>query len=197
MMNHLRYIIDPFKIIKNNKLEFFIWFVFTIFAGQLGILANIIIRYFMYSVPIGQSIYLDSSSGSFYTFAIAIAASALGPLFVHFIKNKKPKFTSIKIVTIILVIFFLILSGIIYASVQMKSFSFNEIVDLTIDTPQITIYFLSIFIALYAFCLLKIESPEYAHLEDESTFYEQDDAKVKEVVSESYSLSDDGAGVKL
>lgn len=192
----LRYVIDPFKIIKENKLEFFIWFVFTIFAGQLGILANIIIRYFSYSLPISQSIYLDSISGSFYTYAIAIAASALGPLFANFIKNKKPEFTSIKIVSIIFVMFFLVLSGIIYAAVQMKSLSSTLInFKLTIDWPQLIVYILSIFIGLYTYCLLNIKSPKYKHLDD--TFNVQDDAAVDEVVLDSNKLTDDGAGVKL
>jgi hypothetical protein len=196
MVKPLQYIVDPFKVIKDDKLEFFIWFVFTIFAGQLGILANIIIRYFANSIPVSQSIYLDSVAGSFYTYAIAIAASALGPLFANFIKNKKPEFTSLKIVSIILIIFFLVLSGIIYAAVQIKSLSSEPIeLDLVLDTPQFIIYILAIFIGLYTYCLLKISSPDYGHLED--SFNEQDDARVKGVVSDSKKLKDDGTGVKL
>ncbi|QTL35126.1 hypothetical protein [Pseudoalteromonas viridis] len=159
-------------------------------------MANIIIRYFSHSIPVSQSIYLDSAAGSFYTYAIAIAASALGPLFASFIKNKKPEFTSLKIVSIILVIFFLVLSGVIYAAVQIKSLT-SEILtfDLVLDVPQFSIYVLAIFIGLYTYCLLKISSPDYGHLDD--SFNEQDDATVKEVVSDSKKLKDDGTGVKL
>ncbi|EJC6860281.1 hypothetical protein [Vibrio parahaemolyticus] len=198
MYKPFTYIFDPFKVIKDNKLEFFIWFVFTILAGQLGILANIIIRYFSHSMSISQAIYLDSASGSFYTYAIAVAASALGPLFANFIKNKKPEFTSIKIVSIIVVMFFLILSGIIYAAVQIKALSASGIpmdVNLTLDMPQFTIYVLSIFIGLYTYCLLKISTPGYEHLED--SFYEIDDATVRDVVKESKSKNDDGSGVAI
>jgi hypothetical protein len=196
MTKLLQYLFDPFKVIKDDKLEFFIWFLFTIFAGQLGIIANILIRYFSHSISLNQSIYLDSASGSFYTYAIAIAASALGPLFANFIKNKKPEFTSLKIVCIILVIFYLVLSGIIYAAVQMKSLSSAPLdAKLVLDVPQMTIYILAIFIGLYTYCLLKISSPGYGHLED--SFNEQDDATVKEVVTDSKKLKDDGTGVKL
>ncbi|MFQ2272492.1 hypothetical protein [Aeromonas enteropelogenes] len=196
MLKPFKYIIDPFRTIKNSKLEFFIWFVFTILAGQLGIVANIIIRYFSYSLPVSQSIYLDSISGSFYTYAIAIAASALGPLFANFIKNKKPEFTSIKIVSIIFVMFFLVLSGIIYAAVQMKSLSSTPInFKLVIDWPQLIVYILSIFIGLYTYCLLNIKLPEYHHLDD--NYNEQDDATVNEVVLGSKKLMHDGSGVKL
>ncbi|MGI2112007.1 hypothetical protein ACRN9G_00195 [Shewanella frigidimarina] len=191
----LRYVLDPFKIIKSNKMEFFIWFVFTILAGQLGILVNIIIRYFTHSMSVGQSIYLDSYSGSFYTFSIAIAASALGPLFVNFIKNKKPEFTSIKVVSIILIIFFLIISGVIYAAVQMKSLSSTVNFQLAVDSPQLIVYLLAIFIGLYTYCLLKIETPDYEHLDD--SYSEQDDEIVKEVVTESNKLKADSSGVKL
>ena len=196
MIKPLQYIFDPFRVIMDDKIEFFIWFVFTIFAGQLGILANIIIRYFAHSIPISQSIYLDSAAGSFYTYAIAIAASALGPLFVNFIKNKKPEFTSLKIVSIIFITFFLVFSGIIYAAVQIKSLSSEPLsFNLAIDFPQFTIYILAIFIGLYTYCLLKISSPDYGHLDD--SFNEQDDATVKEVVADSKKLKDDGQGVKL
>lgn len=195
----LMYVIDPFTVIKSNKLEFFIWFVFTILAGQLGILANIIIRYFSHSISVGYAVYLDSVSGSFYTYAIAISASALGPLFANFIKNNRPEFTSVKIVYIIITIFFLIISGIIYAAVQMKTLSYSLInsqdINLTLDTPQFLIYIISIFIGLYSYCLLKIKTPEYAHLDD--SFNAQDDKNIKKVVTESTNLSDDGAGVKL
>lgn len=196
MIKPLKYIVDPFKVIKDDKLEFFIWFVFTIFAGQLGILANIIIRYFANSIPVSQSIYLDSASGSFYTYAIAIAASALGPLFADFIKNKKPQFTSLKIVSIILVLFFLVLSGIIYAAVQIKPLSSDAIeLDLVFDVPQFIIYISAIFIGLYAYCLLRISSPDYGHLED--SFSDQDDAIVKDVLLDSKRLKNDGTGMKL
>ncbi|MCG3885378.1 hypothetical protein I3271_11910 [Photobacterium leiognathi] len=198
MYKPFTYIFDPFKVIKENKLEFFIWFVFTILAGQLGILANIIIRYFSHSMSVSQAIYLDSASGSFYTYAIAVAASALGPLFANFIKNKKPEFTSLKIVSIIIVMFFLILSGIIYAAVQIKSLTASGVpmgANLTLDLPQFTIYVLSIFIGLYTYCLLKISSPDYEHLED--SFYEIDDATVRDVVKESKSKNDDGSGIAI
>jgi len=191
----LGYILDPFKIIKSNKLEFFIWFVFTILAGQLGILANIIIRSFTHSMSISQSIYLDSHSGSFYTFSIAIAASALGPLFANFIKNKKPEFTSLKIVSIILIIFFLVISGIIYAAVQMKSLSSKVDFPLSIDSPQLAVYLIAIFIGLYTYCLLRIGAPEFDHLED--SYNETDDAIVKDVVAQSSKLKEDSSGVKL
>ena len=191
----LGYILDPFKIINSNKLEFFIWFIFTILAGQLGILANIIIRYFTHSISVSQSIYLDSQSGSFYTFSIAIAASALGPLFANFIKNKKPEFTSIKIVSIILIIFFLVISGIVYAAVQMKSLSSTVDFSLSVDWAQLTVYLVAIFIGLYTFCLLRIGAPEFEHLDD--SFNEKDDAIVKDVVSKSRKLTQDSSGVKL
>lgn len=196
MFRPLQYIVDPFKVIKSDKLEFFIWFVFTIFAGQLGILANILIRYFSHSIPVTQSIYIDSSAGSFYTYAIAIAASALGPLFANFINNKKLEFASLKIVSIIVIIFFLVLSGIIYAAVQIKPLSSKPIeYTYSLDLPQFIIYILAIFLGLYTYCLLKISSPDYSHLED--SFNEQDDATVKEVVADSKNLKDDGKGVKL
>ncbi|EDJ4460224.1 hypothetical protein GE645_22280, partial [Salmonella enterica] len=99
----------PFDAIRKNKREFFIWIVFTVVCGQMGIIANIIIRYYSHSIPLDQSIYIEGSSGSFYTFSIALIASALGPMFVTFFSSKL-EFKTIKIISIILLIILLQLS---------------------------------------------------------------------------------------
>lgn len=189
------YIFDPFTVIKDNKLDFFIWVSFALIAGQLGILANLILRYFTHSIPIRHSIYLDSSAGSFYTFSIAIAASALGPLFSTFIRNKKPEFSSIKIVTIILITFYLIISGYVYSAVQIKSLNSNIDFDLGLDLPQLIVYICAILISSYVYCLMKIGTPEYSHLDD--SFNETDDQNVEDVIKNSQNLTQDESGIKL
>lgn len=99
-------IFDPFKVVTEKKDEFFIWFLFTIVAGQIGIIANIIVRYYANSTPISTSIFFDSNNGSFYTFSIVLVASLLGPLFINSIKSTKLKFRTLKTFTIIASIFF-------------------------------------------------------------------------------------------
>jgi len=193
----LRRVVDPFSVIKLDKLSFFLWFTFTVFAGQLGIVVNILIRKFGHSMDVGQSIYLDSASGIFYTFSIALAASALGPLFANFITNKSKviEFTSLKIISIVFIIFFLIFSSIIYASVQKVTLAIGEEPNLVIDWPQLLIYVIAIFISTYAYCLIRIKKPEYAHLDD--NYRKQADKSLKVVITKSRSLSQDKDGNKL
>lgn len=193
----IKYIVDPFNIIISNKPEFFIWFMFAILGGQLGILCNLIIRFFAHDKSIISSIYLDSSNGNFYTFSIALCASSLGPLFTSFMVDKdKLQFSRLKIITISCIIFFLIFSSVIYAAVQSKvSTIAGRSMDYEIDFFQLIVYLTAVFIAMYSYCLIRISLPGYGHLEE--AFHELHDEDVQGLELESRQLDTDGAGVKI
>ena len=195
-MKFKSYIFDPFQVIKQNQMQFFIWFVFTIISGQLGIIANAIIRYYANDQSIANSIYIDSISGSFYTFSIAIAASSLGPLFSNFIADEKPKFRSIKITTIILSILFIMVSGIIYAAVQSKTSTNLKNINLSVDTTQLVVYLLSILIGIYAYCIMTMNSKNFGHLNTPS-YNKQSDENVESIIEKHDCLSTDGSGIQI
>lgn len=121
MKNLIISITRPFKVIIENKSDFIIWFTFTILTGQFGILANFIVRSYTNETSLANSIYIESVSGSFYTFSIATIASMLGPIFIRFIADEKNRFRTLKTFTIIVAIFYIFIVSIIYASIQSKS----------------------------------------------------------------------------
>lgn len=185
----------PFDAIRKNKREFFIWIVFTVVCVQMGIIANIIIRYYSHSIPLDQSIYIEGSSGSFYTFSIALIASALGPMFVTFFSSKL-EFKTIKIISIILLIILLQLSGIIYAATQSKDLILPNSNDLTFGLTQPIIYVISIVLVCYTFGVLKLNATAHTDINDES-YIEKEDAIVIDQTMATNEVTDDGKGVMI
>ncbi|WP_323635619.1 hypothetical protein [Pectobacterium polaris] len=183
----------PFDAIRKNKREFFIWIIFTVIFGQMGIIANIIIRYYSHSIPLVQSIHIEGSSGSFYTFSIALVASALGPMFATFFSSKL-EFKTIKIISIILLIMLLQLSGIIYAATQSKDLVLPSSNEFTFGFTQPIIYILSMVLVGYTFGVLKLNS--IAHVDiDDGSYSDIEDAIVIKQATAINEVTDDGKGV--
>ncbi|MBD0779299.1 hypothetical protein HPE56_15975 [Maribacter sp. ANRC-HE7] len=189
---------NPFKIISENRGEFYIWFLFTIITGQFGIIANVLVRKFTNGTPISYSILMDSINGSFYTFSIALVASLLGPIFIDFINSKKLYFKTLKTFTIIVSIFFLFITGIIYAAIQSTTSNATVIKNLSIDYTQIIIYILAILIVSYGYCILRLDrkKADFGHLDD-PMFNEVDDKNVEHVIAEKEKVVTDSKGVEL
>ena len=191
------HLVHPFKIIEENVSEFFIWILFTVIAGQFGILANLIVRSYTSGVTITQSLLEDSLNGSFYTFSIALVASMLGPIFIEIIKSKTLTFRTLKTFTIIASIFYLFIAGVIYASVQSTNSNFQSATDLKIDFSQLIIYISALIFATYGYCVLRLErrGKDFQHIGDGS-FNEKDDENVENTVETANELKEDG-GIEL
>lgn len=189
---------DPFKVIREDKSEFLIWFIFTILTGQLGIFANMIVRYYANNTTLQNSIYIESINGSFYTFSIAIIASLLGPIFINFVKSDKIQFRTLKTFTIIIAIFYLFMAGTIYAAIQSKDKSFMSFDNINIDFTQFLIYFLALIFSAYCYSILKLESSKlnFNHIND-PLFNEQNDENVEELLNSEQSLNQDPNGIEL
>lgn len=189
---------DPFKVIREHKSDFVIWFLFTILTGQFGILANFIVRYYTSETSLASSIYIESTSGSFYTFSIALIASLLGPIFLNFIKSDRIQFRTLKTFTIIIAIFYLFITGIIYASIQSKNTSQLAFESFTIDATQMMIYIFAIVFASYGYCILRLElSKQKFNSIDDPLFNEQNDENVKEILDSEPHLNQDPNGIQL
>lgn len=190
------YLIDPFKVIIHNKADFALWFIFTIIAGQLGIIFNIIIRSLSGANTVTGSIHLDFMAGNFYTVSIATCAAMLGQIFTTFIKNKAITFSSLKIFFVVALIFFLVFSGVIYSAVQIK-LSTNPSSEIKWDILQTIVYVLAVLISIYGYCLLKLDMSKFAHLNDEEPYNMQDDKQVEMLQKKAADTQDDGNGVKI
>lgn len=60
-----QYLYKPFYVIRLNKANFTIWFLFTILGGNLGLASNVLIRKYINNLSLIDSIVLDYHSGSF------------------------------------------------------------------------------------------------------------------------------------
>ncbi|MFZ1706199.1 MAG: hypothetical protein WAT79_17770 [Saprospiraceae bacterium] len=188
---------EPWGIIKRKPISFFLFCLFTVFAGQIGIIINIIIRLSSGKFDLVQSLYLDSLRGSFYTFSIALIASALGPLFVNFVEKSPTEFRSIKILTISITIFVLFFAGVFYSTsaTNPKSLIINNF---GFDWPQLIIFILAIIISLYSFNLLELDNfkEDFDDINDQNYAIIEDN-EVKNLSEKIATVNSDSKGNKM
>jgi hypothetical protein len=198
-MKKIKEILEPLDIITSEKNFFWVWFAFTVFAGQLGIIANIILKGSFQKYSILESIVQDSKSGNFYTYSIALFASTLGLLFVNFIERNPTKFKTLKIYLLILTIFSLFFAGIFYSSLTLKSISKVELnfSQIRIDWPQLIFLLLSILSAVYTFCITRLDLnyEKFKHLDDD--YSSKDDENASTLDEKVNELANDKNGNKL
>lgn len=199
IMKKLKEIFEPLEIILDEKSLFSVWFAFTVFAGQLGIISNIILKSNSKNYDVIHSILQDSQSGNFYTYSIALFASTLGLLFVNFIEKNPTRFKTFKIYLLILTIFCLFFTGIYYSSLTLKSIANFKLKlnNINIDWPQLIFLILSIIFAVYTFCITRLDLnySKYKHLDD--NYAEKDDESVEELDEKVDGVKNDKKGNKL
>ncbi len=175
----------PWTIIPDNKLIFFVWFMFTILASQIGTIINLIIRVINGELSFIQSIYQESVNGSFYTFSIVLIASLLSPLFINFVENSPTHFKSIKIVLITILIFTLFFAGIFYSTSVKDNYNIEHLSEIlySVDIYQLIFFIIAIILALYAFCVnrLDLNKEKYEELNDND--YREKDDKARDALS--------------
>lgn len=198
-MKKIKQIFEPLGIILDEKSLFSVWFAFTVFAGQLGIIANIILKGSFKNLNVTESILQDSQSGNFYTYSIALFASTLGLLFVNFIERNPTRFKTFKVYLLILTIFCLFFAGIYYSSLTIKSInSFkSKINNIKTDWAQLIFLLLSIVFAIYTFCITRLDLnyDKYKHLDD--NYAEKDDESVEKLDEKVDNVKADKKGNKL
>ncbi|MCK1969291.1 hypothetical protein MT962_003150 [Franconibacter sp. IITDAS19] len=195
MKQILKNIYYPFIVLQFNKREFFVWFLFTIFCGQLGIIINVIIRYYYKSISISDSLYIEGVAGSFYTYSIALIASSLGPMFIPFFSSKI-EFKTLKVISIILMFMLLLFSGVIYSAVQLKYITVIPLSNKEFNLTQPFIYIISVLLAGYSFGVLKLNITKHADIDDPS-YDKKDDDVVRQRNREASNVTQDGKGVKV
>ncbi|MFP6842189.1 MAG: hypothetical protein VB979_08380 [Acinetobacter sp.] len=186
----------PFTVISDCKTEFFIWALFTLLAGQLGILTNIIIRIFGTDKSFLESLYLDSQAGNFYIYAIAIVASMLGGVFTTFLSSKEASFRHIRIIACSILVLFLVFIAIIYSATQLKiSNEATQVIKelkYTFDWWQFLIYLFSVVIAIYCFCIIKLHLPKFKILSSVEDYSVQETQTVDELSRNATQINNDG-----
>jgi len=196
---YMSQILEPLKIVRDETKLFLVWFIFTILAGQIGIITNIILKYKVNNIAISQSIMEESIIGSFFTFAIVLFASTLGLLFVNILERNPTVFKSFKVFLLIITVFSLFFAGIYYSAstISEKNPTKVKIENFNLDFPQIIFFILSIIFAMYTYCITRLDLnyEKYQHLDD--NYAEKDNEKVEELQNSLVELDQDKKGNKL
>lgn len=196
----IKSILNPFFICFYHKVEFFLWFMFVIVAGQLGTIINIIQRVVFDGWNIQSAIVPDSISGNFYTFSLVLLASLLGPLFIEFIKEEKPHYRRIGVIFVTILIFAIILCAVFYSftthDISNIDYTNLKLTDVKPDFPQLFFYIIAILCSWYYYGYLFLGPHENElNMSDE---YQNQEEKTKEKLSDDVShLTNDGKGIKV
>lgn len=202
------YLIRPYKDLLHGKnfSALVLWFIFTIFAAQIGTLINIIKHGIFHDGKvrptdfdllrsIGESIYLDSKSGSFYTFAIVLVASVLSPLFIQLLDESELHFKKMKIFTIVISIFTLFFGGVFYSFSAFRNDSYEMIShsELVWDKSQAFFFVFSIVVASYAFALTRMSRERNKDIDD----YISDQNERREKLQETDGIDSIDGDIKV
>lgn len=153
------YIKSPFSAAFKGGLDYFLWIIFLIIAGQLGTIINIINRCAFHDWSFKNSLLADSVSGNFYTFSIILVTSVLGSLVIDYIGRKSHEHKRVTITAIVLAFLFCIANAVFFSSATQDyaaEFEYVEKTTISIDWWQLVFYILAIVVATYLFGLQRM-----------------------------------------
>lgn len=180
--------LEPLKVIPENRLPFVYWVLFTIIAGQSGIILTSIVGIYKDSKSISDMLLVSYYNGDFYTYSIALLSSMIGLVFIDFITNDKQNFKQIKLNTVIIGALIVIFSSVTYPYLSKENFEFT----------QLLIYIISIILSIYFYTLLKLDKSSFRFKNIEDIPYnEKDDEIVEQITKDSNDLTEDGSGNKI
>lgn len=147
-----------------HKVDTFIWMMFIVVASQLGTIINVIRRFVFEGWAFQAALGPDTSNGVFYTFALVMMASLIGPLFMRFIHKDPPEYRTVSMVFITILFFFILFCAVFYAfaakGASVDDFAKLENSDMALDVPQFIFFIVAILFSLYSFGLTKIKEHE-------------------------------------
>lgn len=201
----------PYKTLLKRKfiVRTILWLVFSICFSLIGTIINII-KFAVFNIPATSfagkcfwerteaAIYLDSRSGTFYTFSIVLVASILYPLFESFVKHEW-HYTHLRVITIIIGILLVALGGVFYSfsTIGMTPIDMQKI-SVSNDVSQKVFFFSSILLAAYSYGLgLLKEDENHPQLDDYSDKENKNIEKLEEKVCSITSEQKDKEEVAL
>lgn len=160
VVNFIKQVVRPIRILYIHGMAFFLWFFFTLLGGMIGIIVSLIRNSLFGGLSFLEAMYIESHNGSFYTYSIAMVASVLSAVFIVFAENNRLQFRRHQIVTITISIFLLFFGGVFYAlSIDAPPVAeMQEIKDISINWRQLTVVGVSILVAIYSFCVCRLDN---------------------------------------
>lgn len=201
----------PYKTLLKRKfiVRTILWLVFSICFSLIGTIINII-KFAVFNIPatsfvdksfwdrVEAAIYLDSRTGTFYTYSIVLVASILYPLFESFIKHEW-HYTHLRVITIIIGILLVAFGGVFYSfsTIGMTPINMHNI-SVRNDEWQNAFFFSSILLAAYSYGLgLLKEDENHPQLDDYSDKENKNIEKLEEKASSITSEHKDKEEVAL
>lgn len=177
-----RRILFPFHIVTMHRAAFFVWFMFTLLGGLVGVVISIM-RHMWFSgdqtFTFKQALYIETANGSLYTYAIATIAAVLSGLFVLFAEKEKLSYRTLQIPTAALAVFVLLFGGVFYALNIDSGGTVNTppSSELVFDWKQFVILIFALFFSIYAFCLCRIDDhdAEFEEIKDKQFYKNSSD----------------------
>lgn len=169
----LKFLAQPFKVIRFHKISFFLWTSFTLFGGLIGIVISVIRYAYFGELTISQAVYIESLNGSFYTYSIAIVAAVLSGVFIIFAEKETLYFRRYQIPFITLSIFLMFFGGVFYTlAKQTGSVNIDKIpapAQIEIEWKQFSIFVLSVLFSIYSFCVCRLDDhrPDFIDISDD------------------------------
>lgn len=198
----------PIQTLFRRKflLRTFLWFIFSVGFSLIGTIINII-KFAVFNIPqipnapvaigdkISMSIYMDSKTGTFYTFSIVLAASILYPLFECFIKHEW-HYTHLRVITIIVAILVLVFGGVFYSFLTIGTTPSDYTSGpVSFDQWQLSFFILSIFVAAYSYGLgLMKEDDNHPQIDD---YVEQEEKELKALSEKAGQPDNNEEDVKI
>ena len=187
----------PFIICFKYPMDFFLWMMFVIVAGQLGTIINVVNGTLFNGKSFPEAIYPDSVYGSFYTYALVLIASLIAPLFTRIKDDRQPKFRSMTIVLVTLLIFTLLLCAVFFsfASPGTRGVMLDGGCEdsLVVDIKQLLFFILAVVYAWYALGLsLMVQNEECLGLDEDYQVKEK--KNVDQMREKSIEVTNDGKG---
>lgn len=168
----LLYLKSIIEVVCKHRLDFFLWFLFVVVAGQLGTIINFINRCVFGEWALSQSLLADSASGNFYTFALVLVTSTIGNIFIKLTCKSEHDHRKAIVVFVALCIFLMLFDAVFFSfATQGYAVEYKNVATANIrfDWWQIVFFILAIIAAILSFGLERIDGhKEYNYLDDEN-----------------------------
>ena len=178
-------LLGPFKLILHHKHDFFLWLMYIVIAGLVGVIINIVKLWIFDGKGFQEALLIDSKAGSFYTFSLVICASLIYPIFRSLTRKEQPEYSLIRTILLTLLIFTDLFCAIFYAFSNISThkwfLQFGK-ESYPLDVPQLCFFIIAILLSIYAFGLeyLPLHAEEYHLSDDHLTNQNKNVEKLKE-----------------
>lgn len=168
----LLYLKSIVEVVWKHRLDFFLWFLFVVIAGQLGTIINFINRCVFDEWALSQSLLADSVSGNFYTFALVLVTSTIGNIFIKLTCKSEHDHRKAIVVFIALCLFLMLFDAVFFSfATQDYAMEYKnvKVENIHFDWWQFAFFFFAILAAILSFGLERIDGhKEYDYLDEEN-----------------------------